>query len=279
MAPSPLPAAPRGDLSTFAKAAFGHGGHEHPVYRKGSGPAVVVITEMPGISPQVLGFADRVVDLGCSVALPDLFGTAGREPTAGGTLAMTRYTLGSLLHVCISREFTLFAAGKSSPVVDWLRALARAEHERCGGPGVGAVGMCFTGGFALAMATDPVVLAPVLSQPSLPMGITRKHRASIDCSTAELDTVAGRCAADGLRVIGLRFDGDPFVPPERFQFLRDRLGDGFVAVELKQSDGHPDGPLKKSHSVLTGALIDEPGQPTRAALDQVLELFRSKLLP
>ncbi len=88
----------------------------------------------------------------------------------------------------------------------------------------------------------------------------------------------GRCDAEGLRVLGLRFHGDPFVPGERFGFLREQLGDGFVGVELAQEDGHPDGPLAKHHSVLTGDLVDEPGSPTRAALDQVLELFRTKLL-
>ena len=79
-------------------------------------------------------------------------------------------------------------------------------------------------------------------------------------------------------MLGLRFDGDPFVPAERFAFLRKRLGDGFVAVELDQADGNPAETLRKHHSVLTGGLIDEPGEPTRDALDQVLALFRRKLL-
>lgn len=270
--------APTGDLATFASDTFTSGGVSHVVYRKGTGPTVIVITEMPGISPMVLGFADRVVALGCSVALPDLFGEAGRDPNAGSKASVAGYTISSMARACISREFTTFAAGKSSPVVTWLRALAAHEHGANGGPGVGVVGMCFTGGFALAMAVDPLVVAPVLSQPSLPFGLTKAHRRSIDTSPADLDVVAGRCAAEGLTVLGLRFDGDPFVPAERFGYLRERLGDGFVAVELQQADGHPDGPLAKHHSVLTGDLVDEPGAPTRVALDQVLELFRSKLL-
>jgi dienelactone hydrolase len=271
-------AAPDGDLSTFERGAFTSQGTTHTVFRKGTGPSVLVLTEMPGISPQVLGFADRVVSLGCSVVLPDLFGTAGRDPLHGNKLSIALYSLRTIASVCISREFTVLATGKSSPVVTWLRALAQAEHERCGGPGVGVVGMCFTGGFALAMATDARVLAPVLSQPSLPFSVSREHRASIDCSEEDLDVVAGRCEREGLKVIGLRFDGDPLVPPERFLHLKKRLGDGFVAVELRQSDGHPRGPLPKHHSVLTCDLIDEPGEPTRDALDRVLALFRTKLL-
>jgi dienelactone hydrolase len=184
----------------------------------------------------------------------------------------------TMARACVSREFVTFASGQSSPIVGYLRALARREHERCGGPGVGVVGMCFTGGFGLAMAVEPCVLAPVLSQPSLPIGATRKHRYGIDCSEEELAIVARRCAREGLRVVGLRFHGDPLVPAERFAFLRDRLGDSFVSIELEQSDGHPNGPLPRRHSVLTADLIDEPGEPTRDALQTVLDLFQEKLL-
>ncbi len=270
--------APKGDLSTYEKGAFTADGMTYDVYRKGTGPAVLVITEMPGMSPMVIGFADRVVALGCTAVLPDLFGEAGRDPEAGSKLSQMGYVASTLTRLCISREFTALALGTTSPIVTWLRALARHEHERAGGPGVGAVGMCFTGGFALGMAVDPVVIAPVLSQPSNPIGLTKSRRRSIDTSDADIDIVRGRCVNEGLQVLGLRFDGDPNVPRERFEFLRERLGDGFVSVELTQADGNPAGPLPKHHSVLTGDLIDEPGEPTRAALDQVLELFRSKLL-
>lgn len=273
MSARPVPVAPSGDLATFAGTEFTAGGTTHRVWRKGAGPAVIVITEMPGISPMVLGFADRVVALGCTAVLPDLFGTAGElvesRLRAAATIART----------CISREFTVLAAGRSSPVVDWLRALGAHEHARCGGPGIGVVGMCFTGGFALAMATDARVLAPVLSQPSLPFPIGAARRRSIDTSPADVAVVAGRCAAEGLRVLGLRFHGDKFVPAERFDYLREQLGDGFVAVEIDQADGNPAGQLDWRHSVLTGDLIDEPGEPTRQALDDVLALFAARLLP
>jgi len=76
--------APVGDLASFAAETFTHDGVAHRILRKGSGPAVIVITEMPGISRQVLGFADRVVALGCTAVLPDLFGTAGRDPLVAG---------------------------------------------------------------------------------------------------------------------------------------------------------------------------------------------------
>ncbi|HWL43539.1 MAG TPA: dienelactone hydrolase family protein [Ilumatobacter sp.] len=264
--------APDGNLATYTSSEFSAGRTTHRVWRKGSGPAVIVITEMPGISPTVLGFADRVVALGCTAVLPDLFGTAGARVDSQfkAMLAIAR--------TCIRREFTVLAAGASSPVIDWLRELGAHEHRVCGGPGIGVVGMCFTGGFALALATDAHVLAPVLSQPSLPFPVGARRRRSIDTNPADIATVAGRCATDGLQVIGLRFKGDKFVPGERFDYLREQLGDGFLAVELAQDDGNPDGPMGWRHSVLTGDLADEPGEPTRQALDDVLALFASKLL-
>jgi dienelactone hydrolase len=265
-------------LASYERTTFSHDSKTRDVFRKGTGPAVIVIAEMPGITPKVLEFADRVAAIGCTAVLPHLFGTPGYDFEAAGTLATARYMLSSIGPACISREFAVFATGKTSPAVVWLRALAAAEHERCGGPGVGAIGMCFTGGYALAMAADDRLLAPVLSQPSMPVGLTKKGKHSIDCSRADLDRVRRRCDEDGLKVLGLRFKGDRFVPPERFQFLREELGDGFVAVELDDSSANPNAAMKNPHSVVTEHLIDEPGQPTRAALDQVLDLFRTRLL-
>lgn len=263
------------DLADFERAEFTHDGKTRTVYRTGSGPAVIVIAEMPGITPKVAAFARQVAGLGCTAVLPHLFGVPGRDPNAS-TLIGLKTLASAMVPACVSREFTVWATGRTSPVVGWLRALARAEHARCGGPGVGAVGMCFTGGYALAMATDDILLAPVLSQPSMPVAATAAQKHSIDISPADLEIVKGRCAR-GLTVLGLRFDSDKMVPAERFDFLREQLGDAFVAVELRGADANPDA-MMSAHSVLTEHLIDEPGTPTRAALDQVLDLFRSRLL-
>ncbi|TJZ44571.1 dienelactone hydrolase [Streptomyces piniterrae] len=268
------------DLSGFDRGTFAHGGITRRVLRRGTGPAVIVMAEIPGITPKVLQFAERVAAIGCTAVLPVLFGTPGRDadPNTVGRLKAGLYVASSIGKVCVSREFTALATGKSSRVVTWLRALAAEEHQRCGGPGVGAVGMCFTGGFALAMAADERLLAPVLSQPSLPLALTKRRAAGIDICADDLAAVRARCERDGLRVMGLRFKGDRFVPGDRFAFLRRELGDAFIAVELDDADANPDAALPP-HSVLTEHLIDEPGQPTRAALDDVLDLFRNRLLP
>ena len=167
--------------------------------------------------------------------------------------------------------------GMASPVTVWLRALAKQAHDECGGPGVGAVGMCFTGGFALAMMVDDTVVAPVLSQPSLPFPVTGKHKRDLGISDSDLQRVKER-VDDGVCVIGLRFTGDKTSPGERFERLRQELGDGFIGVEIDSSKGNPYGHPTNAHSVLTNHLIDEPGQPTRDALDKVLAFFEERLL-
>jgi dienelactone hydrolase len=262
-----------GVLDGYEREQFEHDGKVRDVYRKGSGPAVIVIAEMPGITPRVVEFADRVVALGCTAVLPHLFGRPGEAP---GVASYAR----SIAPACVSREFAVWATGRTTPVVQWCRALARHEHERCGGPGVGAVGMCFTGGFALAMLTEDSVTAPVLSQPSLPFAITKRHKRDLHLSPEDLATVKQRVAEEDLCVIGLRFTGDRLVPRERFARLEEELGrDRFRAIEIDSRKGNPHGFGPSAHSVLTEELVDEPGHPTRDALDQVLDLFRTRLLP
>jgi dienelactone hydrolase len=252
----------------FEVTTFAHGGREHEVYRAGTGPAVVVIHEMPGLHPGVTAFGQRLVDAGYRVYLPSLFGRPG-APFAG------REMFRSIASVCVSREFTLLA-DRTSPVATWLRALAAQAHAECGGPGVGAVGMCFTGGFALAMAVEPAVLAPVLSQPGIPGPVNASHRAALGLDPADLTSVKAR-TREGLCVLGLRFTADRGSPGERFGTLRRELGDAFEGIEIDSSPGNPYGISKRAHSVLTVDLVDEPGHPTRAALDRVMAFLAARL--
>ncbi|MET0285840.1 MAG: dienelactone hydrolase family protein [Polyangiales bacterium] len=263
-----------GDLATYERERFEYEGAAHDLYRKGRGPAVIIMAELPGISPELLGFADRVAERGCTVVVPHLFGPPLADVTGSSRAGRALVVARTVSEVCISREFSLFASGRASPITSWLRGLARHEHARCGGPGVGIVGMCFTGGFALALAAEPSVLAPVVSQPSLPFNNPR----GIDCDKLTLATIRQRCAKEGLEVLGLRFKRDQASPYPRFQYLRDKLGDGFVAVEIEPRFGNPKGPFSFRHSVLTLDLVDEPGNPTREAMERVLDLFERKLL-
>ncbi|HEX8624524.1 MAG TPA: dienelactone hydrolase family protein [Allosphingosinicella sp.] len=259
-------------LDDFTRFDFWHDGYTKRVYRKGDGPPVIVIHEMPGITPEVARFGRRVADNGFTVFMPSLFGTDGKKPRS-----KLDY-LPSFAQVCISRQFALFTENRSGPVVDWLRALARMVHAEIGGRGVGVVGMCLTGNFALTMAVDPEVMAPVLAQPSLPLcelPLCGKLGPAVNASPETLKAVRERHEADGIKVIGLRFDGDTKCPPERFKTLDRELGPAFEPHELKDSSARTG--KANPHSVLTTELIDEEGELTRAALDRVLGYFEERL--
>ncbi len=256
-------------LSGFELEGFEYEGTTRSVYRGGRGPAVIVIHEIPGITPPVASYARRLVDAGFTVFMPSLFGTPGRSKTTG-------YTWSTIGRACISKEFHCIALDKPSPITHWLRALARHIHNELGGAGVGVVGMCLTGGFGLAMMIEPVVIAPVLSQPATPFPISKKHKASLALSADDWIKVEQRIA-EGCAVMGLRFTGDSAVPDERFTTLRERLGDNFIAVEIDSSDGNEHGISKRAHSVLTEDLVDEPGHPTATALEKTIGFLRNRL--
>ncbi len=203
-------------------------GTDRLVYVTGGGPAVIVMTEMPGISPHVARFARWVRDAGFTVYMP--------------------HTL-------------------------WLRALAALAHDECGGKGVGAIGMCFTGNFALSMMLEPAVLAPVLAQPSLPLN----DPAGMHIAPDELAAVKARMEAEDLTVLAYRFAGDKFCKAARFAAYEDALGERFVGRVLPDEAANPDSPMKNPHSVVTIHLIDEAGQPTVQARDEILDFFKMRL--
>lgn len=257
----------RDPLDDFEQRSITLLGKTKLVYVAGRGPAVIVMSEMPGISPYVARFARWVRDAGLTVYLPSLFGRDGLLPGVPGTMV-------TLIRACISREFRAFAANASSPVTQWLRALAAQAHQECGGHGVGAIGMCFTGNFALNLTLEKSVIAPVLSQPSLPLN----NPAGLAIHPDDLAQVKQRLEDDGLTVRAYRFEGDTYCPAARFAAYEEALGDRFVGTVLPDSAANPDAPLKTPHSVVTLHLIDEEGQPTAQARDEILEFFRARLI-
>ena len=236
------------------------------VYVAGTGPAVVVMTEMPGITPLVARFARWVRDAGFTVWMPSLFGVDGAAPT----MELAGQALRS---VCIRREFEAFANGESSPMARWLRRLAAHAHAVCGGPGVGAIGMCFTGNFALTMMLEPSVLAPVMSQPSLPLD----DSAGTFITETDMAAVKARLDVEDLTVMAVRFDGDPYCTAARFDAFAQALGDRFVPRVLPDDTAGNVGWLGAPHSVVTTCLIDEAGEPTAAIRDEILAFFASRL--
>lgn len=247
---------------------------QRTVYVSGSGPAVVIMPEMPGISPDVARFTRWIREAGFTVYIPSLFGVDGAYPTTeAGNEIMRR--------ACVSKEFRAFAGGGTSPIVDWLRVLARHAHTECGGPGVGAVGMCFTGNFALTMTLEPAVIAPVLSQPSLPLD----DPASLEISESDAQNVQERFERDGLVALGYRFDNDKWCTGQRFAAYEALLGSRFQGRVLPGSAANPNPPpffrdsVQTPHSVVTAHLVDSDGHPTIQARDEIVDFLRGRLLP
>src|SRR4029079_1445871 len=203
------------------------------------------------MTPDVIAFGEDVVAAGYTVVMPVLFGTPG-TPMSLPSLTS------SLIQVCTSSEFTKLATGKTAPITDWLRSLSRKVHADVGGPGVGAIGMCFTGGYALAMMVDESVAAPVVAQPSTPFAIGKKRGASLNLSPSDQEAMVARANA-GCPVLGLRYRDDK-ATGTRFQTLETLLGDNFVGVEF---DG-------KGHATLTEHRQQE-------AVDRVLAFLGERL--
>ncbi|MEM8839103.1 MAG: dienelactone hydrolase family protein [Pseudomonadota bacterium] len=259
-------------LSDFQATMVTINGVEKRVWVAGDGPAVIVMAEMPGISPHVARFARWVRDAGFTVYMPSLFGRDGAVPEADSGAEIFK-------RACISAEFRALGGNSASPVTQWLRRLAKNAHAECGGPGVGAIGMCFTGNFALSMMLEPTMLAPVLSQPSLPLD----EKGVLESSPEELAEIRARLEKDDLTVLAYRFEGDLICKAERFKAYAEALGDRFIGRTLPDSAANKDvAPffakhVAYPHSVVTQHLIDAEGEPTINARDEILAFFQERL--
>jgi len=241
--PTASEAAP--DIDGYEQFPFPHGGKTYPVYRRGNGPGVCVMHELPGMTEECLDFGRRLADAGFTVYLPLLFGEPGKS--AAGR---------NFLRICVRREWNLLGAGRSSAVTAVLRGLTAHIRDETGHPRVGAIGMCLTGGFALVLMLDPWVTAPVVSQPSLPLVLPGQgwKKAALDIAPEDLERVRGRLSQD-LNVLGLRFAQDRVSPAERAETLRRELGPCFRDVVVEGD----------RHAVLTLHFQDIP-EPRRSQI-------------
>lgn len=217
---------------------------------------MVLIQELPGIGVETLRLADELVAAGFRLVMPHLFGPIGATSMVGNLLRV----------FCMRREFHIFRSNRSSPIVDWLKALCQEIRTKYSAKGVGVIGMCLTGNFAIALMADEAVLAAVASQPSLPIG----NQANLHMSEAEIAAVKEAIDATA-PMKALRFEGDPMCAAAKFDSIDELLNkEGSQRVELYTLPG-------KGHAVLTLDFVNEAGHPTRQALDDVLEYFQRQL--
>lgn len=273
-------------MHDFAMFDFADAGSSRRVYRKGEGAAVILMHELPGMIPECVDLARRIAEAGFTVYLPLLFGEPDEPLSIAKTLAYTA-------RLCMSQEFYCFAKHQSSPITNWLRALCRKAHEECGSRGVGVIGMCLTGGFALSLMADESVMAPIVGQPSLPFGITGSHRAALGISPQELETVKQR-AEQGVPILALRFSEDKISPAERFETMRQQFGGTpeviedsaelchrrgkiLETIEINSKPGNPYNIPQNSHPTLTLGYRGN-GHPTYRVFQRVLEFFKEQLL-
>ena len=245
---------------------FEHAGMTHSVFSAGNGPGVLLLHELPGMTPEFWRLANWLAEH-FTVWAPDLFG-ANSTPTPAHLGKLT-------LRACISREIHLFSRDDPGPITQWLRALSKQLHRQVSGPGVGVIGMCMTGNFSLTLALDPWVTAPVTSQPGLPASsLFRKGNGGLQMNTQEKQALA----AQQVDVMGLRFAGDRLCKAARFDAIREVIGTArFEEHVIDDAHRHPDGPLKYPHSVLTADLVDAEDSVTKEKLKQVVDFLSQRI--
>lgn len=217
---------------------------------------MVLIQELPGIGKETLRLADRLIESGFKVVMPHLFGPLERTSIIGN---MARV-------FCLHREFRIFQANQSSPIIDWLRALCRKVRGEEKTKGVGVIGMCLTGNFAISLMGDDSVLASVASQPALPAF----KQDALHMSPQEVDATKKRID-ETAPMLALRFEGDPGVTAAKFNCIHQAFNEeNNERVRLKTLPG-------KGHSVLTLDFVDQEGHPTYQALQEVIAYFSNQL--
>ena len=234
----------------------------HNVYFAGDGPPIIIIHELPGMTVECIQFAERLIAEGFSVYMPLMFGKPGKTSM-----------FGNLAKVCVSWEFNLLAKRKTSPILDFLRDLCRTVHQEKGGRGVGAIGMCLTGGFAIPLMVEPSLMAPVLSQPSMPLAFGKNE---LGTSESDLATAKKRAKEESIPIKAYRFSADPIVPKERMDAYQAYFGDVFHYRELDSSQQKEHS--KGCHSVFTGDFVNIEGHPTREAYEDLVAYFKAQLM-
>lgn len=224
MRPSSFEAMPRSAIDGFVEERFTAAGSTRSIFRCGEGPVVVLMHELPGLTPQTIAFATELACHGFEIVLPLLFGLPKQSAGEGAFRS---------IGLCVRKKFHCLGSGRSSGIVDWLRPLCRALHARAAGPGIGVIGMCFSGGFVLSMMLEPSVLAPVSAQPALPLW----PRGALDISDGDLKAVLDLPIAKPLLL--LRFDEDRLSSSARLKTIKAAFDDkGLLETCIAPGKGH-----------------------------------------
>jgi dienelactone hydrolase len=246
------------DIPGYSSFQFEHDGQQKTVYTRGPGgglgAGVLIMHELPGMVPECVALADYIASKGFTVFLPLLFG----DPNVDFSKVKT---LEYLSHLCVSHEISLFAENEDSPLTVWLRALARDIRSRCpAGRGVGVIGLCLTGGFAINLMIEDVVQAPVASEPALPLTTLGAREDALGVSPQTLQAAVSRARNEGVPLQCYRYKDDKRSAQTKFDRLKQEFGTAFDGTEIPGD----------KHSVLTLDLNE-------AARDRVVDFLRTRL--
>jgi dienelactone hydrolase len=253
-------------VAEYSVDRFRHGGRDYPIYRAGDGPPVLILHELLGLSDETLRLGRSLVAAGFRVVIPEFL------PGKGSKLFM----LPNFALICIRRQFKLWARNESGPFLDFARALCQEEAKDS--RGIGVIGMCLTGGFALSSVADDdgKLKVPVICEPSLPFGFGASQSA-LQMSPEMIAQVKQRMRADNVTGIACRFSEDWKSPCQRMERLRSEFGDLLSYHVIDSAEGNANGQNAKAHSVLTENYIDHPGTGTRQVFDDMISLFQRHL--
>lgn len=240
-------------------------------------PPVLLLHEMPGLSPEVLELARSISDQGYTVYVPLLMGKPD-ENTDSDALFFRRANSIRFSDPLWESRFQPAAGGhpatRQAGVVELAKLataiLARHSHHR-----MGVIGNSFSGHLAMALAARmEEVAAPVTSQPAYPFSLVTTSDVGL---TGDEIAALRKRVAGGYQILGFRYEYDHICPRERFIQLRKYFGThGFLDRTLmgdryQRTDGLPHG----AHSVL--ALCYQPWTDPRKAEPVTHYAFRQLL--
>jgi dienelactone hydrolase len=239
------------------------------VYYRLNGPGLLVLHELPGFTPQYVAFCNRLYLDGFSPIMPVLFG----EPCQ-------RYDLLGYPRSLLNRDFRLYASRQSHPITHWLRnlaeALPRVIPNLPGPETIGVIGMCLTGILPLALLDQPRIVAPVLSQPAIPIPwmwpwpcIPSGER-ELGLSDSELKHARTRLIKEDMDVLVFRFGEDCLSPQARYNRLQEELGNHFLGHIITSA-------TKADHALFTDRYCDQDRHPTKQAYLTLTSFLHKRL--
>jgi len=260
-------------LAQFDSASIG-GFQVFVPKKQQNGPPVLVLHEMPALSPDVLELALRLSRQNYSVYVPLLWGKP--DHNTDSQLLFLRYAV----ELRSSPRWRAAEADVDRPILDELASLCRLIADAHPKHRIGVIGNCITGVFPFALAARvPKVAAPIGSQPTLPITLSGADAAKTGLSAKETALLSSRIQTDpSFQMLGFRFAGDRNCRKERFDTFESHFGSSFlngtIPLELYHGrDGMPEHP----HAVLTECHSDDPSFATAQGWQNCLDFLSAKL--